>query len=74
MYKCFPKLMTELHKAIHTTSAMRFHVVACPFCGHKLFSVYEGTTGFIETKCSKCKKIIPFNLVSMRRTGRRQKT
>lgn len=74
MYKCSPELMKELRKAIRATSAMRSHVVVCPFCGHKLFSVYEGTTGFIETKCSKCKKIIPFNLVSMRRTGRRQKT
>lgn len=58
MYKCSPELMKELRKAIRATSAMRSHVVVCPFCGHKLFSVYEGTTGFIETKCSKCKKII----------------
>ena len=50
MYKCSPELMKELRKAIRATSAMRSHVVVCPFCGHKLFSVYEGTTGVHRNK------------------------
>lgn len=72
MYQCPPRRMDEMLKAIRTTSGMRSRTAVCPFCGHKLFSVYEGTTGYIETKCSKCKQIVPFNLVSMRRTSRRR--
>ena len=74
MYQCPPQRMEELLKAIRTTSTMNSRPVACPFCGHKMFTVYEGTIGYIQTKCNKCKKIVPFNLVSMRRVSRRQMT
>lgn len=72
MYQCPPRRMDEMLKAIRTTATMRSRPVECPFCGDKMFTVYEGTTGYIQTKCSKCKKIVPFNLVSMRRTSRRR--
>ena len=62
--------MNEMLKAVRITSAMRSRSVVCPYCGHKLFTVYEGTTGYIQTKCNKCKKISPINLVSMRRVRR----
>ncbi len=67
MYQCPTERMNEMLKAVRTTSAMRSRTVECPYCGHKMFTVYEGTTGYIQTKCSKCKRISPFNLVSMRR-------
>lgn len=59
--------MHEMLKAVRTTSTMRSRAIVCPYCGHKMFTVYEGSTGYIQTKCSKCKKISPINLVSMRR-------
>ena len=70
MYQCPPQRMHEMLKAVRTTSAMRSRAIVCPYCGHKMFTVYEGSTGYIQTKCSKCKKISPLNLVSMRRVRR----
>lgn len=69
-YQCPQDRMDEMLKAIRTTSAKRSRAVLCPHCGHKVFTVFEGTTGYIETKCSKCKEIVPYNLVSMRRVRR----
>ena len=40
-------------KAVRTTSAMRSRSVVCPYCGHKMFTVYEGTTDYIHTKCNE---------------------
>lgn len=73
-YQCPPDRVEEMLKAIRTTSAKRSRSVLCPFCGHKAFTVYEGTTGYIETKCNKCKQIVPYNLVSMRRVRRLERS
>ncbi len=70
MYQCPPQRMHEMLKAVRTTSTMRSRAIVCPYCGRKMFTVYEGSTGYIQTKCSKCKKISPINLVSMRRVRR----
>ena len=40
-------------KAVRTTSAMRSRSVVCPYCGHKMLTVYVGTTGYIQTKCNE---------------------
>ena len=62
-----PERIQEMLKAITTTSTMKSRIVKCPYCGHKAFTVYEGTSGYLQTKCGKCKQIVSFNLVSMRR-------
>ena len=62
-----PERIQEMLKAIRATSTMPARKVTCPYCGHRVFSVYEGTTGYLETKCCKCKHIVSFNLASMRR-------
>ena len=62
-----PERMQEMLKAIRTTSTMASRNVACPYCRHRAFTVYEGATGYLQTKCSKCRHIVSFNLVSMRR-------
>lgn len=49
MYQCPTDRMNEMLKAVRTTSAMRSRSVVCPYCGHKMFTVYEGTTGYIQT-------------------------
>lgn len=65
-----PEKMQEMLKAIKCTSSMRSRTIRCPNCGHRTFEVYEGTTGYLKTKCGKCKQEITFNLVSMRRVRR----
>ena len=62
-----PERIQEMLKEIRATSAMPARKVTCLYCGHRVFSVYEGTTGYLETKCCKCKHIVSFNLASMRR-------
>jgi phage FluMu protein Com len=68
-YHCPPNRVEEMLKAVRTTSTMRSRSMLCPYCGHKAFTVYEGTTGYVETKCNKCKHVVSFNLVSMRRVN-----
>ena len=63
-----PEKMQLMLDAIKTTSGMRSRTVRCPNCGHRSFEVYEGTTGFLKSKCGSCKQEVTFNLVAMRRT------
>ena len=41
--------------------------IKCPYCQHTAFVVFADATGFVETKCKKCKQEVIVDLVSMRR-------
>ncbi len=45
--------------------------IRCHYCKRIAFEVYADSTGYIETKCSKCGKPILIDLVSMRRMRRK---
>ena len=40
--------------------------IHCPECHLKLFVVQNGSTGLIEAKCKRCKKVWTINLESMK--------
>ncbi|WP_409968012.1 hypothetical protein RFF05_15940 [Bengtsoniella intestinalis] len=52
---------------IRTKSQRR---IRCPHCDHIAMVVYANATGYVETKCGKCKRAILIDLVSMRRIRR----
>lgn len=62
-----PERLSMMMEAVQCTAKMRSRMVTCPQCGHPAFRVYEGTIGYLETKCKSCKKIVTYNLLSMRR-------
>lgn len=40
----------------------RDRYIQCPHCHHKLFAVYNDTSGHIATKCKKCGQITAFHI------------
>ncbi len=44
--------------------------IRCPYCKHIAFVVFAGSTGYVETKCRKCKHEVLVDLISMRKMNR----
>ncbi len=43
--------------------------IPCPRCHHKLFAVYDDTSGHIETKCKKCGQVTAFHILNTQPNG-----
>lgn len=41
--------------------------IRCPYCKRIACIVYADSTGYIETKCEKCKQTIIIDLINMRK-------
>lgn len=65
------ELMAKIIKARDNIRNKGSREIKCPYCKHTAFTVFADSTGYIETKCSKCKQPILIDLVSMRRMNRK---
>ncbi len=65
------ELMAKIIKARDNIRNKTSRDIKCPHCKHTVFSVYADSTGYIETKCRKCKQPVLIDLVSMRRMNRK---
>lgn len=63
-----PELMAKIRRARDAIAEQKPREVRCPFCGHRLAKIFEDTRGHLETKCSKCGKVVLVDLVNTRKT------
>ncbi len=63
-------LMYKIKRAAENIRNKTSRNIRCPYCNHIALSVYSDSVGYIETKCTKCKKPVLIDLISMRRMNR----
>lgn len=65
------ELMAKIRKARDSIRNKTSRDIKCPLCKHTVFTVFADSSGYVETKCRKCKQPILVDLVSMRRMNRK---
>lgn len=65
------ELMEKIVKARNNIRNKESREIKCPYCKRIAFTVYADSSGYVQTKCDKCKKNILVDLVSMRRMNRK---
>lgn len=64
-------IMAKIQRARKIINSKPKRNIKCPYCQHTALIVYADTTGYVETKCKKCKQHVLIDLVNMRRMNKK---
>ena len=67
MHEPSDEMMKKIKQAREQIISQCNRNIRCPYCYHIALVVYADTTGFVKTKCAKCKSEIVVDLINMRR-------
>lgn len=67
MHEPSVEMMKKIRRARENIVSQSNRNIKCPYCQHVALVVYADTTGYVKTKCAKCKSEIVVDLVNMRK-------
>ena len=61
-------VLAKVRKHAAGTEALNRRILKCHFCDHKAIVVFEGSQGYVQTKCKRCSNEAIYNVV-LRKNG-----
>ncbi len=61
------ELQEKIRRAREAVATKARRTIRCPYCRHNAIVVFADATGYVQTKCAKCRTELVIDVVNMRR-------
>lgn len=62
------EMMSMVLSAARAVKSQKQRVIRCPYCKHSALIVFEDARGHVQTKCTRCKRDVVIDVISMRKS------